>query len=210
MRGLTLLLMCMMLALIGPATASADKSDTGGATAQATPTPAPTPPPPPPATGGSEFGVDPDAPPRTFVAGTKAKRLPSGFAAAPYGAPKEVQEAVFAANEIVGKPYVYGGGHTSTFEASGYDCSGTVSYALHGAGLLDSPLDSGSFMSWEERGKGSWITVFANGGHAYMVVAGLRLDTSSAGEAVSSGSGPRWRSGPRKMRGFKRRHPDGF
>jgi hypothetical protein len=208
MRGFSLLLMCMMLVFAIPATASAAKKkneEAGGA--QAAPTPAPTPPPP---SGGSEFGVDPSAPPREFVAGTKAKRLPSGLAAAPYSAPKEVQEAIFAANEIIGKPYVYGGGHNATFKSSGYDCSGTVSYALHGAGLLDAPLDSGSFMSWEERGKGDWITVYAHGGHAYVVIAGLRLDTSSAGETVSSGKGPRWRKGPRDQSGFKRRHPDGF
>jgi hypothetical protein len=207
MRGITLLLTCMLLAFAIPATASAAKKDAEVGGAEAAPTPAPTPPPP---SGGSEFGVDPSAPPREFVAGTKAKRLPSGYAAAPYSAPVEVQEAIFAANEIIGKPYVYGGGHSATFKSSGYDCSGTVSYALHGAGLLDTPLDSGSFMSWGERGKGDWITVYAHGGHAYVVIAGLRLDTSAAGEKVSSGSGPRWRKGKRDQAGFKRRHPELF
>jgi hypothetical protein len=160
--------------------------------------------------GGTEYGTDPAAPPRTYVPGTKAQRLENGFAAAPADAPVEVQEAVFAANEIVGKPYVYGGGHNRAFKSSGYDCSGTVSYALHGAGLLKSPLDSGSFMRWGERGKGAWITIYTNPGHAYAVIAGLRLDTSAAGERVNSGKGPRWRTGPRSMRGYRLRHPVGF
>jgi cell wall-associated NlpC family hydrolase len=159
--------------------------------------------------GGAEYGTDPGAPPRAYVAGTKARLLENGFAAAPTDAPVAVQEAVFAANEIVGKPYVYGGGHRS-FKSSGYDCSGTISYALHGGGLLKSPLDSGSFMRWGERGKGDWITVYTNPGHAYVVIAGLRLDTSAAGERVSSGKGPRWRKGKRVMRGFRLRHPEGL
>jgi hypothetical protein len=207
MRGLVLLLMSMMFALAVPAVALADGSGTGGtATATATPTAQ--------QTGGSEYGVDPNAAPRIYVAGTQAKRLRSGYAAAPSDAPVEVQNAIFAANDIVGHPYVYGGGHNRDFKGSGhsagYDCSGTVSYALHGAGLLSSPLDSGSFMRWQRRGRGAWITVYANGGHAWMTIAGLRLDTSSAGERVSSGDGPRWRKNMRGGRGFKKRHPSGF
>ena len=112
------------------------------------------------------------------VAGTKAKLLPDGTAAAPAGAPVEVQKAVWAANKLLDKPYKYGGGH-GKIEDNGYDCSGTVSYALHHAGLLKSPLDSGSFLRWGKRGRGAWITVFTNHGHAYAVIAGLRLDTSS-------------------------------
>jgi hypothetical protein len=188
MRGRTLLLMSMSFAVAAPGVASAAT----------------------PATGGSIYGVDPSAPPRKFVAGEVAKRLKSGYAAAPKSAPKEVQEAIFAANEIVGKPYVYGGGHNRTFSGTGYDCSGTVSYALHGGGLLDAPLASGDFMRWQKKGKGAWITVYANGGHAWMKIAGLRLDTSSAGERVSSGNGPRWRKNGRGGRGFVRRHPSGF
>ena len=203
MRGRSLLSIAMMLACVAPATASAQ--DTAGGASAA-------PPPTAKSTGGSQYGTSKPKSgsiPRRYVVGTKAKRLKSGYAAAPTDAPVEVQDAIFAANEIVGRPYVYGGGHRS-FKSSGYDCSGTVSYALHGAGLLASPLDSGSFMSWQRSGAGKWITVYANGGHAWMTIAGLRLDTSSAGEPVSSGSGPRWRTNVRGGDGFVLRHPAGF
>ncbi len=198
MRGRTLLLMSMSFVLALPGAALADTS--GGSTVPVTTD----------GTGGSVYGIDPAAPPRVFVAGAVAKRMKNGFAAAPADAPVEVQNAIFAANEIVGKPYVYGGGHNRTFSGSGYDCSGTVSYALHGGGLLEAPLASGDFMRWEDKGAGDWITVYANGGHAWMKIAGLRLDTSAAGEAVSSGKGPRWRKNLRGGKGFARRHPDGF
>ena len=160
-------------------------------------------------TGGAEYGVDPNAVPRVFVPGDKAVLMEDGYAAAPTDAPPAVQEAVFAANEIVGKPYRYGGGHRS-FKDSGYDCSGTVSYALRGAQVLKSPLDSSSFMRWGEKGKGDWITVYTNPGHAFVVIAGLRLDTSAAGERRSSGKGPRWRQNLRGGRGFRLRHPVGL
>jgi cell wall-associated NlpC family hydrolase len=162
-----------------------------------------------PPTGGSEFGTDPAAPPRVIVPGDLAVLMEDGFAAAPANAPVEVQSAIFAANEIVGKPYKYGGGHAKVKD-SGYDCSGTVSYALNGGGLLKRPLDSGSFMRWGAAGEGDWVTVYTNPGHAYVVIAGLRLDTSSAGDRESRGRGPRWRGTGRAMRGFKRRHPVGF
>lgn len=127
-------------------------------------------------------------------------------AIAPAGAPLEVQKAVWAANKITKKRYIYGGGH-KTFKRidRGYDCSGTISYALGNAGLLDSPLDSSSFMKWGDRGKGQWITVFTNPGHAYVMIAGLRLDTSGRGE-----KGPRWRKEKRSSRGFRARHPESF
>ena len=160
-------------------------------------------------TGGAAYGEDPSAAPRVTVPGRRAVLMDDGYAAAPADAPAQVKAAVWAANEIVAKPYRYGGGHGS-FEDSGYDCSGTVSYALHGAGLLKSPLDSGSFMRWGAKGKGKWFTVYTNPGHAYIVIAGLRLDTSAAGDTRSTGRGPRWRSTGRAMRGFKRRHPVGF
>jgi hypothetical protein len=150
------------------------------------------------------------------VPGTLARLLPDGSAAAPAAAPPAVQQAVWAADKIVGKPYVYGGGHGS-FKSAGYDCSGTVSYALHGAGLLESPLDSGSFMAWGRRGPGAWITVFTNPGHAYATIAGLRLDTSAAGvsrrntkNAPAFQSGPRWRPVLRDSRGYRQRHPPGY
>jgi hypothetical protein len=134
--------------------------------------------------------------------------LIGGRARAPHGAPAEVKRAIAAANEIVGKPYKYGGGHARIVD-SGYDCSGTVSFALNGAGLLKTPLDSGSFMSWGEAGKGRWITVYTNPGHAYTVIAGLRLDTSAAGDP-SGAKGPRWRPALRSSRGFVARHPEGL
>jgi len=127
-----------------------------------------------------------------------------GLAYAPANAPLAVQQAVWAANTLRNKPYIYGGGHRS-FRSRGYDCSGTVSFALHAAGLLASPLDSGSFMRWGDRGRGQWITVYTNPGHAWAIIAGMRLDTSGPGE-----SGPRWRTERRSARGFRVRHPNGF
>jgi cell wall-associated NlpC family hydrolase len=129
--------------------------------------------------------------------GSKARMASDGLhAVAPSDAPQEVKDAITAANKIVGKPYKYGGGHGS-FEDSGYDCSGTVSYALHGAGLLSRPMSSGEFGSWGVRGKGSWISVYYNRGHAYAVIAGLRLDTSGSG-----GKGPRWHTDLRSGDGY--------
>lgn len=151
--------------------------------------------------GGAGFGVVPLPDERPTVPGDRAV-LRDGVAYAPAAAPIEVQKAVWAANDLQEKPYIYGGGHKS-FVARGYDCSGTVSYALNGGGLLDTPLDSSSFMSWGDRGKGRWITVYTNPGHAFVVIAGLRLDTSGAGE-----KGPRWRPGSYSTRGFKVRHPE--
>ena len=127
-----------------------------------------------------------------------------GVGYAPSQAPAEVKAVIWAANKIRHKPYKWGGGHGS-WNDSGYDCSGSVSYALHGGGLLSSPLDSRGFMHWGEPGAGRWITVYATDGHAYMMVAGLRFDTSGAGE-----SGPRWRPEPAWERGFTARHPAGL
>jgi len=158
--------------------------------------------------GGQEYGVDNPAAVQ-IVEGSVAKLLPNGMAAAPALAPPEVQKAIWAANEIVGRPYVYGGGHNRSFRSSGYDCSGTVSYALHGGSLLRSPLDSSSFMRWGEHGSGDWITVYTNPGHAFAVIAGLRLDTSAAGDR-SGLKGPRWRPALRSTRGYRSRHPVGF
>jgi cell wall-associated NlpC family hydrolase len=127
-----------------------------------------------------------------------------GVAHAPATAPDAVKRAIRAANSLRHKPYVWGGGHAS-FRARGYDCSGSVSYVLHAAGLLDWPQVSGALAHWGVKGKGEWITVYANRGHAFMVIAGLRFDTSGAGQ-----SGPRWRSEQRWMRGFHVRHPAGY
>jgi cell wall-associated NlpC family hydrolase len=153
--------------------------------------------------GGAGFGYVPPPETRPTVPGARAV-FRDGIAYAPAAAPLEVQQAVWAANDLLDKPYVYGGGHKS-FRAAGYDCSGTVSYALNGAGLLDVPLDSSSFMSWGAAGKGTWITVYTNPGHAFVVIAGLRLDTSGPGE-----KGPRWRPGSYSTTGFKVRHPENY
>jgi peptidoglycan hydrolase-like protein with peptidoglycan-binding domain len=129
--------------------------------------------------------------------GSKATMSSDGLhAVAPADAPQEVKDAITAANKIVGKPYKYGGGHGS-WNDSGYDCSGTVSYALHGAGLLDRPMSSNEFGGWGVRGRGSWISVYYNSGHAYAVIAGLRLDTSGSG-----GRGPRWHTDMRSSSGY--------
>jgi cell wall-associated NlpC family hydrolase len=166
----------------------------------------------PQASGGAEFGSSSGSststPEYPVVEGLTGKILPDGRAAAPSMAPAEVQKAIWAANEIIGKPYVYGGGHRS-WKSKGYDCSGTVSYALHGANLLASPLDSGSFMRWGDKGKGMWMTIWTNRGHAFMLIAGLRLDTSPAGDP-SGLRGPRWRPVARVTRGFVARHPAGL
>src|SRR5687767_4825763 len=120
------------------------------------------------------------------------------------GMPLRVNRIVAAADRIAGMPYKYGGGH-GQWEDSGYDCSGSVSYALHGAGLLDSALTSGGFMSWGAPGKGRWVTIYANPGHVYMVVAGRRFDTSGRDE-----SGSRWQSRSRSTAGYTVRHPPGL
>jgi len=129
-----------------------------------------------------------------------------GLAVAPAGAPPEVVAVIAAANAIVGKPYRYGGGH-GKWEDSGYDCSGSESYALHGAGLVTRPLDSTEFESFGEPGPGTWITSYANSGHSYLVVAGLRFDT---GWNDSSSSGPKWSATMRPGDGYTARHPDGL
>jgi cell wall-associated NlpC family hydrolase len=130
--------------------------------------------------------------------------LENGVAYAPPGAPLAVVRAIRAGNKLQNKPYRYGGGHRS-FRSSGYDCSGAVSYALRGGRLLRAPLDSTSLMSWGLAGPGSWITVYANPAHTYVVIAGLRLDTSGTG-----GSGPRWQLDQRDPSKFIARHPRGL
>ena len=127
-----------------------------------------------------------------------------GLAQAPPGAPAAVKQVIAAGNAIAGLPYAYGGGHGS-FRADAYDCSGSVSYALAAAGLLSSPLDSTGFESWGDPGAGKWITVYANAGHAFMVVAGWRFDTSALGQAST-----RWTRAMRDTGGFVARHPAGL
>jgi peptidoglycan hydrolase-like protein with peptidoglycan-binding domain len=157
--------------------------------------------------GGSQGQPDNSSPPQSNSTGKARLSSDGRTAIAPDDAPPEVQDAIAAANRITTKPYRWGGGH-GKWEDSGYDCSGSVSYALHGGGLLKQPLDSSSFMSWGRSGKGAWITVYANSGHAYAVIAGLRFDTSSGGN--NTGSGPRWRTKSRSSSGYTARHPAGF
>ena len=184
---------CSLVALAIPAGAAAQSASTGGATYV---------PPPPPA---------------------KRAKIVNGVAIPPAGAPARVTRAIAAANRIITKPYLYGGGHTVYARGAvaskvaldrGYDCSGTVSFALFGGGFLRAALDSGSFMRWGRPGKGQWITVYTNPGHAYVVIAGLRLDTSGgdrlAPEERRSGRGPRWRKYNRSPVGFTARHPRGY
>ena len=122
------------------------------------------------------------------TSGDKAKLRANGTAIAPASAPRRVKAAIEAANRIEDKPYRLGGGHGS-WNDSGYDCSGAVSYTLgpKGAGLIDSPMASGGFVNWGSRGKGKWITTYANSGHMFVVIAGLRFDT-----AATKGDGPSW------------------
>jgi peptidoglycan hydrolase-like protein with peptidoglycan-binding domain len=157
--------------------------------------------------GGSGMETPPTTPPSSNPTERATLSSDGRTAIAPDSAPQEVKDAIAAANKITTKPYRYGGGH-GKWEDSGYDCSGSVSYALHGGGLLKRPLDSSSFMSWGAAGKGQWITVYANSGHAYTIIAGLRFDTSAAG--ASGGSGPRWRNKWRSPSGYTARHPSGF
>lgn len=158
-------------------------------------------------TGGSPVGVVADTKPELLVPGSTARYV-EGLAAAPMSAPVAVQDIIWAGDQIVGLPYIYGGGHAS-FESPGYDCSGTVSFALHGASLLAAPEDSSEFMVWGSHGDGRWVTIFSNAGHAYMTVAGLRLDTSSADDP-SNQQGPRWRPLRPANAGFTVRHPLGL
>lgn len=140
------------------------------------------------------------------VPGSVAVINADGTASPPADAPQAVKDVIAAGNEIIDLPYVWGGGHGS-FESSGYDCSGTVSYALHGAGLISSPLDSTGLTTWGEPGEGNWITVYGNSGHAFMHVAGISLDTSG-----TDGSGPSWSSdlGWEDTSQFVARHPSGL
>ncbi len=155
-------------------------------------------------TGGATAEVLASTKPELLVPGHTA-RVIDGLAAAPMSAPLAIQKIVWAGNQIVGLPYIWGGGHAS-FSSPGYDCSGTVSFALHGAHLLATPEDSSEFMGFGSHGIGTWVTIFTNPGHAYMTVAGLRLDTSAADDP-SNQQGPRWRPLRPANEGFTVRHP---
>jgi peptidoglycan hydrolase-like protein with peptidoglycan-binding domain len=142
--------------------------------------------------------------PVALAPGAHAKIGSNGLAIAPASAPAVVQAIVNAGNQIATKPYVYGGGHARWID-SGYDCSGSVSYALHGAGLLAHAMPSGSFESWGDPGPGQWVTIYAKASHMFMVVAGIRFDTS--GRSIA---GTRWQAAMRDSSGYVVRHPPGL
>jgi cell wall-associated NlpC family hydrolase len=164
-------------------------------------------------TGGAGMGqpatATPSTPKHPTVPGYKAKII-HGLAYAPAEAPKQVQEIIWAGDKIRHKPYIYGGGH-GVWNDAGYDCSGSVSYVLHAAHLLKTSMDSSEFETWGQRGKGYWMTVYTNPAHAFIEVAGIRLDTSAEGDPnPPPGTGPRWRPLLHDTRGFMTRHPAGF
>ena len=140
-----------------------------------------------------------------YKKGRTAQATRSGHAFAPRKAPKTVRKALSAGNHIVGKPYKYGGGHRSTWD-SGYDCSGSVSHVLIGAGLLSAPRPSSGFRRYGKSGEGKWITVYSTKGHSFIEVAGLRFDTGWH----SHGKGPHWTQKSRPLKHYTARHPPGM
>ena len=174
--GLALIAALLAVAVIGPGTASAECT-TGGM---------------------SPAEIDVCTPT------AKAKLLTSGIVIPPVSAPGRVKRVIAAANLITRKPYIYGGGHARWWDR-GYDCSGSVSFALHGGKFLESPLPSTSMESWGLAGPGRWITVYANAGHVWMTVAGWRFDTVALAQ-----SGTRWAQGGGEFSGFVVRHPTGL
>jgi hypothetical protein len=162
-------------------------------------------------TGGSAApGSVPPPPAANSGIPGQATIAPDGRALAPPDAPRAVRKAINAANKIRKKPYRYGGGH-ARWKDKGYDCSGAVSFALHAAGLLKTPMPSGPLArQWGTPGVGQWITVYANPSHAYVVIAGLRWDTSAVGEPLNQGSGPRWRRTARSPAGYTARYALGL
>jgi hypothetical protein len=158
-----------------------------------------------PTSGGATFQPPPPPPEKATLA--------NGRLIAPASAPTRVKRVIEAANRLVEKPYVYGGGHKpfSSRLDKGYDCSGSVSYALYGGRFLRSPLPSGALMNWGSTGPGSWITVYAHASHAYVVVAGFRFDTSMRDRnAPVPSTGPRWSRTLRRSSAFVARHPRGY
>jgi len=194
--------LALALALAAPATALGagggvsprSASDEGAPATPTTPTPESTEC-TPPVVGAAE----------PTCAAVAPATLVLGVAAPPETAPPAVKAAIAAANRIHTKPYIWGGGHGRWWD-EGYDCSGAVSYALHGAGFLEVPMDSGEMTGWGEPGPGRWITVYANAGHAFAVIDGLRWDT--AGDA--RGTGPRWHRSMVSAAGYVARHPAGY
>jgi cell wall-associated NlpC family hydrolase len=179
----------------------------GGATPATPASPAVPATPATPTTPATPAAPSPPSAPATPAAPTALATLaPDGTAVAPAGAPAAVVTAIAAANRIATTPYRYGGGHGS-FDDTAYDCSGSVSYALHGAGLVASPMASTGFMTWGRSGPGQWMTIYANKEHMFVVIAGLRFDTSGQkGTATNT----RWQPMDRSTKGFVVRHPDGL
>ena len=154
-------------------------------------------------------GCSPAESAATRTSSSCGAELVNGRAVPPPGAPPLVKRVIAAANEIDGRPYIWGGGHLSFF-TKGYDCSGAVSYALHGAGLLETTMVSGQLADWGAPGTGKWITVYANKEHVFMMVAGLRFDTR---EDLPGIRGPRWKVSPPQPSDaarFAERHPAGL
>jgi hypothetical protein len=176
----------------GGLTPAGVSTDQGEPATEATPTP-----------GSTECTTGPEGI-RTCAPVTPAA-LVEGVAVPPENAPAPVKAAVAAANLIRTRPYIWGGGHAKWW-SPGYDCSGAVSFALHGAGLIQTPMDSGEMMNWGAPGKGRWITIYANEGHAWAVIDGVRWDT--AGD--SEGTGPRWHPELASTTGYVVRHPAGY
>ena len=181
-----------LLALSGAAVASAQDPSGGDGSSSS---------------GGAVFIPPPPPPARATIW--------HGQAIAPRNAPARVKQVIAWGNQIIGKPYVYGGGHRAYASRRaamklerGYDCSGSVSHALLGGRFLRTPLDSGSFADWGQSGPGTWITVYTNPGHAYLVVAGLRLDTGMRDDP--SRTGPAWSKKLRRSASFVPRHPRGY
>jgi hypothetical protein len=195
------LVLAVGLAAAAPSTALADnhrdKDDATGGTAPTAGAPAA------PKGGSTPTGPAPLTPP-PLGPGETAKLLPDGTAQAPASAPEAVKRVIAAGNQIAKLPYRYGGGH-ALLKDTAYDCSGSVSFALRGAGLMQGALPSTGFYTFGEPGPGRWITIYANGGHMYMVVAGLRFDTSGRAQ-----TGSRWQTARRSSASYKLRHPPGL
>jgi peptidoglycan hydrolase-like protein with peptidoglycan-binding domain len=180
------------------APAGAGAGPDGGITFDSAPPAAPAAPGAATATATAPAGGAPSTPPgRATLAG-------DGTAVAPADAPPAIVAMIAAANRIATTPYRYGGGHAS-FDDTAYDCSGSVSYALHGAGLLDRTMVSGDLATWGQVGTGRWVTIYANDEHVYMYIAGLRFDTSGQRQ-----TGSRWQDAVRSNTGFAVRHPAGL
>ena len=182
--------------------ASGGTADAGAepAEAQAPPTDAPK----PKKAASTSQGIDLDRPETSGDGIHRATALGNGIALPPLEAPAAVRQMIEAGNVIARTPYLWGGGHGKWVD-TGYDCSGSVSFVLASAGFLSSPLASGPLMSWGEPGPGKWVTIYAHEGHVWMVVAGIRFDTSGARE-----TGSRWQNEMRSTAGFVVRHPPGL